>query len=148
MRAQRVNDKSLCHEHLAQVSLNTPTVDAFCSLCDCHTQTFQNIFPLFVCLIDSIVIFAFPVIVCKTTFVVRGQVSSNPFANTLSPIKIAINLSKHTLPQLIFIVALFSILLSKLMNYMNWRDYCLVAFIFTLNKFTLNIFLGSISKLY
>ena len=58
------------------ISQNTPTVDKFCSFCDCHTQNFGNIFPLLVCLIDSIIILIFVAVVSKTALVLREQVLS------------------------------------------------------------------------
>ena len=127
-----------------QISQNTPTVDKFCSLCDCHTQNFGNIFPLLVCLIDSIIILIFIGVVGKTALVLREQVLSRPFANTLSPIRIVINLSKHLFPQLIFTVTLFLVFLTKSINYMYWREYCLVVVAFIL---TTNTFLGSMFNL-
>ena len=77
----------------------------------------------------------------KTALVLR-EVLSRQSANTLSPIRIVINLSKHLFPQLIFTVTLFLVILTKLVHYMYWRDYCLVvvAFVFTINRFLGSMF--------
>ena len=128
----------------AHISQSTLTVDKFCSLCDCHKQHVDNIFPLLVCLIDSIIVLIFVGVAGKTALVLREHVLSRQSANTLSPIRIVINLSKHLFPQLIFTVTLFLVILTKLMKYMYWRDYCLVVVAFV---FTNNTFLGSMFNL-
>ena len=117
---------------------NNHVFDNFCSLCDCHTQDFDRLFGVLICVINLIVIFAFIAVIYKTAVVLRDQSTSYISVSTMSPGKIIINLTKHSLPQLLFIITLLLVFFSKLLKYRYGQYLCLnaVAFIFTTITFS------------
>ena len=111
--------------------------DNFCSLCECHTLDFNNIFPVLICFLNLMVISAFIAVIYRTFVVLRDQTSTSLLASTISPRRIIINLTKHSVPQLFFTVTLLLVFFFKLLKYRYGQYFCLnaVAFIFTTTTF-------------
>ena len=105
--------------------------DKFCTICDCHIRGFYRLMYYFICSVDLFSILFFIVIFGKTILVLIEKNKQFPSRKINLP-KILFGFVKQIVPQLLFILFLYSIPLVKIISQFLQENYCFAVFLFVL----------------